>query len=735
MPQTRRNYIPILIGAIAIVAAIFAGLWLYLPKQHRPDPPTVSVVPSTQPTTAPATQAAPPAPAAPRTYMDVILSNYPDFPTTQPLVIPLNMQEAARLILNDLIYICADRGDLWITRADAEPAEAIIVHAHQEQTHLLRDEVVHVHWRVDEKGTWNPLLICRREDGAYDAVDAASRRPLPAKQSYHWERAMSWNDRIVVPTDTGISIFNFEPELTELHHELLDSAKSGDAGGIAQPQYLLDWQGLMAWIPWEQGKIGSLGAARFVNNEWTKLDSTAGWPEKILHLVPLLDGSVLQIIAAEDDKVQLALAALDHPDLDEKIILQLVEQLSDLEEAKRVAAYNELTRYGTGLWPILEKIVDDQPAEARVRIRQLLRNKIQPTLGGMTLVDGKFRLVSRHPDGGALFYAEAGVSVPRGNQPPSLVAPAWISIRPGRPVQLLPSFLTRDLDPNKHAILALRDEWIVTDGMQGPRRFIGNTLVPLLQKEELAFQQLVGIDRRGRWFFQKANSADGQTRQTLVIDPTLPDPTPRLPVWQITTAESVGWDENNWPVIKRGGAWALHEKNWKAMDDKKEKMLTTLEETPAVAPADAGTPQPPATGPAAASSLGQPILIDSDGTRYFDGQTALRLITKSGEEILWDLPPIAAGDGEVTLIQAPDKRLFLFNQPGRVLRIRPTPQKSEPFMIEAVFTENIPNTDHPMRIWLDPAGRIVMAHDKNKLSIFFPTGYIPPAIATLMPAD
>jgi hypothetical protein len=80
--------------------------------------------------------------------------------------------------------------------------------------------------------------------------------------------------------------------------------------------------------------------------------------------------------------------------------------------------------------------------------------------------------------------------------------------------------------------------------------------------------------------------------------------------------------------------------------------------------------------------------------------------------------------------------LFLFNQSGRLLRIRPTPataeDESEPFKLEATFTDNIPNTDTPTRVWLDPAGRIDFVTDESTLTITFPAGHIPKEISRMM---
>ena len=75
-----------------------------------------------------------------------------------------------------------------------------------------------------------------------------------------------------------------------------------------------------------------------------------------------------------------------------------------------------------------------------------------------------------------------------------------------------------------------------------------------------------------------------------------------------------------------------------------------------------------------------------------------------------------------------------FRQPFRVLRIKQTLDSDQPFKLEATFTKNIPNVDHPNRIWLDSSGRIIIAYGGNSLAICFPTGRIPQAIAQKMTA-
>jgi hypothetical protein len=137
---------------------------------------------------------------------------------------------------------------------------------------------------------------------------------------------------------------------------------------------------------------------------------------------------------------------------------------------------------------------------------------------------------------------------------------------------------------------------------------------------------------------------------------------------------------------------------------------------------------------AAVPASTQPALLTTaEGTQYFNGQTSLEVVSKNGQTITWPLPPSAVGDGAATLIRTADGTLFLFNQPGRVLRIKPTPGAAQPFVLEATFTKGIPTADHPTRIWLDPLGRIDFVTDGNFLAVMFPSGHIPPEIERMMP--
>ncbi len=694
---------------VAGVAAIAVGVYLVIrPGDATSGRDSVTTGPSTAPTPREAE------PRRARTWGDVVFAALPQLPTTQPLGIPVDPADAAHVILSDPIYVCS-RLDLWITRSDAEETDAVLAAAPDEQTHLTRERVLYVHWAPDDRGRWQPQLICRDENGQTQLVTRAARRPVPGKHPYLWHRAMSWNDRIIVPTETGISILTPGKEFAEAHHEF---ARPESAAAPSEPQVSFDAQGLICWMPWDTGRSGSTGAVRFADGAFSPMGSAEGWPERLVHVVPLLDGSVLQITLGADGKVVPKLSVLKNVtvDVDEQKVSALVDQLSDLDPEKRQAAYLELTRYGPGVWPLLEKLAEDQPVEARTRVRQLLANKIQPTLGGMTLIDGNLTTASRLSDGGVIFFSSAGVSFPREGAEPQIVKPAWISIRPGKAIEILPPQLLKDAAPPRQRIVALANEWVLLDPDIGPQLMLGNHLAPLLRPDEKDYQHVIAVDRRNRFLFRKAPDAV----ETLVLDTTFADPTPRLPVWLMHIDKGmVGWDQNDWPVIKRGGAWALREEGWQSLNGSKNKLYSDK------------LPDGASTAPALPSGE-RPLLVDAEGNRYYDGAMMLHVVSAANKHLVWPLPPSARGRRDGKLLRTQDGRLFLFNLPGRIVRICPTPDGPAPFKLEAIFAHRVPVSDDLRRVWLDRAGRIIMAYEGTRLAIMFPQGHLPPAMSLLI---
>src|SRR5688500_7368421 len=145
---------------VLLVGVLAAGVIVFLSTRGGD---TRSAGPATAPTTTtvPATRAAATAPTGPpKTYAELLKVTQPALPSTQPLSSPVSLPDAAHFVLTEPLTLCA-RSDLWITRSDAKPVEAILKTAVNEQTHLTRDRVLYVHWTLDDKGKWQPNVICR----------------------------------------------------------------------------------------------------------------------------------------------------------------------------------------------------------------------------------------------------------------------------------------------------------------------------------------------------------------------------------------------------------------------------------------------------------------------------------------------------------------------------------------------------------------------------------------------
>ncbi len=747
MAQLNKRVV-LFIAAVIFTTLVLASprLWKRLNHNEPVPSPTAATQPATKPFTRPATRKVAAATKPSLTFLDVVRQAMPAMSTTRPLTIPLDLRDGAHIVLNDPVYLDRDRGELWITRSDADPTPEALKKAGEESLHLTREQVAFVHWTIDDNRQAAPQLICGR-DGSYELMDAKGRRPIGKADHYQWSNARTWpgTGQIIVPTDNGLSIFEIGDEIKEIASPPIieGDAKHG------RVEWLYDKRGVLAWVPPDHLLSGSNGAVRFVEGKWQRLGEAEDFPANILHLIPMEDGSILQITGGADAAVAFHVASLDPVSVDEEKINTLVDQLSADNQEDRDKAYQELTRYGPGSWPVIRKAMKDQVAETKLRLEKLLESQVSPSLGEMTLVDGKMRLVGRYPDRGVLFYAAKGVSVPRGpDRTPQVVFPAWIWIHPGEPIQLVDERKMEGIDEANDFPFYYRDEWVVVKAERGPSLLMGPTLTALLHKSELDFCTPIGSDRHGRWIFKKASPsawATAEGGETLILDPTLPDTVPRLPVYTIHDAQGVtGWNKGGWPVRKAGGAWSLEADRWRAMAAD-EAVFTKPDEIPptsqpviaATKPATRVATTTAATNPTtqaiAVVDHGRLLHTDPAGRRYYDGNKSLIVADAKNGEITWPLPEAAQGTMPPTLIRTRENILFLFNAAGRVLRIKPTEGVGEPFELEATFTTKIPDLQSTRRIWLDPAGRINIAYGQSDLAILFPEGVIPKPIKLLMP--
>ncbi len=397
-----------------------------------------------------------------------------------------------------------------------------------------------------------------------------------------------------------------------------------------------------------------------------------------------------------------------------------------------MAAYQRLIQFGPGIYPILEKLSPNAAPEAQARIREILEGKLATKLGGMLVNDNLLTVAARLRDGGVVFLAPHGVTVPREGQDPKVISPDYLAVRPGRPVQELPAVAVDRLSKSGGTIAGWRDEWIVKSPDVGAARYLPpNQLQPLLRPAERNYSNFLAIDARGRWIFQ-----DPASHATLILDPTVPDPTPRLAIWLIDAGNGAGWNKADWPVIQRGTAhWVINEQDWQALDPSDEMRTDFAKTSFPLAPATIPT-SAPAAAPAAVKT--PQLLIDADGNRYFDGQTTLTMLTHAGKRFDWPLPDACAGseDEPAWLVSDDQGHLLLFNSIGRIARLRATPGAAEPFVLEAVFSEHIPDFHDTSRIWRDPAGRIAVAYEGSHMALIFPTGQVPPEIEDkILPQD
>src|SRR5688572_24595553 len=206
------------IGLLLLIIGVVVGVTIYqswkAAARERIETPAHPAAATTQPATAPATaQAQATQPAHIADYVDVIRDKYPQFPATQPLGVPVDFDDASRIVLDAPIFL-GPTGDLWITHPRAPSVAQALMTADEQDVHVVREKIEFVFWTSTDDGEWVAHVITAKPvdeggGGSFEHITAGSRQRLPEKRAFDWSRAIYWNDRVVVPTDIGVSVLDF----------------------------------------------------------------------------------------------------------------------------------------------------------------------------------------------------------------------------------------------------------------------------------------------------------------------------------------------------------------------------------------------------------------------------------------------------------------------------------------------------------------------------------------------
>ncbi len=777
----------IVVGVGGLIAVAVIAL-LVVANRGRPaltDSASSPPAPATQRATAPATQPTT-APVVVSEYIQWVRSLTPALAKAELAAFPGALDTATTLTTTTPVYLDR-RGDLWITSPAAPELDEVLRNAPDQQTHLTRERIVFAYWQTDDAGRWHPTVITRDDDGRLVAtsswgehrIESATQNSLNADTHstaaphdmptgagrlphFDFARAFPYLDGIVAPADQGIAFLRFPQPGSKGPIEVYFAPLGGDTINQVQAAFIADR--VVAYRPWDVVQRagdaaigGSDGAVLFdaQTGQWNPAPPELGWASRLAHVVPYADGSALLLTRNSDQTLGLTLTAppSDHP-LDRAAIEALVTQLADLDQNTRDNAYARLAAMGPTSWPVLESLMEAQPPASRQRIARLLSRKLKPSLGIFRPVDQRLFIHTRLADGGIVLYSDTGVWSQSADGE-ELVSPAWLALRPGRRIAVVPPALTANQPAMSLVLGVLGDEWF-----RGSDRWMGNHVTPIT-KAELPFKaRPLGIDRRGRWLLVEhppTVSPEGKlVAHTVIVDPNIIDPTPRLPLWPIVVdGGHVGWTSDGWPILRKGGTWKIGPAGFQPVDPTKVTTHTADQpgegdpaapdaapgaapgaapDAAAVAPAlDAPVAAPPAIPP-------EPILITSDGARIYLGSDTIRIIRlDAAGAIALDrtstLAPAALPSAQwktPRLFEATPTRFLLFATPGQISCL--DLDDTGAFSLATVFTRNVPHTTAPIRLWKDPAGRIVLVYDVNKMLLMFPDGEIPRALRTLVPS-
>lgn len=129
------------------------------------------------------------------------------------------------------------------------------------------------------------------------------------------------------------------------------------------------------------------------------------------------------------------------------------------------------------------------------------------------------------------------------------------------------------------------------------------------------------------------------------------------------------------------------------------------------------------------------LLTDHAGRKFYGGLDEMTVVFPGGKRITALLPAEAVGRIKPHLVEDANGALYLFNESGRIVRLRLDTDAPDLFIFEATFTRRVPQ-GIIRRAWLDPCKRLCfIAEEDGALFVAFPDGHIPTPLSNLIPDD
>ncbi len=681
-----------------MVRNLLCVLLIVLVGCEEPEPPVLPepppTPPATQPTTVPATQ-----PAGPATYMDAVREVLPELPTEALLDEPLPLANAAVATLHRPVLIDAV-GCLWVTHPDGRSLSDIATDADAWiATEFVVDAQV-LYTRNVRRGDERFVEAITTDSNGYRWHHATGSAAFAIGVEPDFSRAVPSGDSVVVPTDAGATVIELvdEPEDVKQYRRRFGqeaSSQRPDADGrvivmnwsaddTGQTQLLPAADGVLAW------RTGA-AVAYFDGSAWQPLAEADGWSSDAVHFVPYGDGSVLQIEA----DATLTLLQLATKPADREAIERLVEELSQMDNTRRLAASAQLEAMGPSAVPVLEVLRPTVKRLAGREIDRLIGGTLdEPTLGGMYTMPGPVEVASRLENGGVILRFVEGVEVQEVAGVGVVKKPGYVVIQPGQRIGLLPDRLRIEAESGGK-LLSFGGDFVSLQDDLPPSLWGVNHFQPLLSKDAGEIDAIIGRDNRGRWLFTR----DGQS---LLVDPRLPRANAEPDIWVISTGPAgplgvpgtAGRGPDGYPAMRLGGVWRLAGEAWETLDD--EAAIANRAEVP-----------------------GSTVLSDGriarvDGSDLVIGEMRVPLEGRSGSQDVW-------------LVPDDQGRVFVLDRPGRLTRFNADGSATN-------FDELLP--PRPARLaWMDPAGRLCVAFGDDTVAVLWVDGFVPPAIRRIMPSQ